>query len=163
MRSLLAALLAGALLAAPSAFAQQYKWVEKDGKVRYGDTPPPGVKATPLKGAGPAPAPAAAPAAADKAAAKAAPKGPMTAAEQEQAFRKRQIDADKAAEKAAQEGKLAAQKADQCQRAQANLRLYESGERIRRTTASGEITYLEDADRAQEISKTRQMVRDLCG
>ena len=45
-----------------AALAQQYTWVEKDGKLRYGDTPPPGVKATPLKGpsgpAAPAPAPA---------------------------------------------------------------------------------------------------------
>src|SRR3954471_13167483 len=31
------------------AAAQAYKWVDKDGKVRYGDTPPPGVKATPLR------------------------------------------------------------------------------------------------------------------
>ena len=31
------------------ALAQQYKWVDADGKVRYGDVPPPGVKATPLR------------------------------------------------------------------------------------------------------------------
>ena len=29
--------------------AQGYRWVDKDGKVRYGDVPPPGVKATPLR------------------------------------------------------------------------------------------------------------------
>ena len=158
MRALLAGLLAAALAAAP-ALAQQYKWVEKDGRVRYGDTPPPGVKATRLKG----PSGPAAPAAAPAAAAKAAPKGPMTAAEQEAAFRKRQIEAEKAAEKSAQDSQAAAQKADQCQRAQANLRLYESGERVRRTTASGEITYLEDAQREQEIARSREMVKQLCG
>ncbi|HZQ74511.1 MAG TPA: DUF4124 domain-containing protein [Burkholderiales bacterium] len=31
------------------AAAQQFKWTDKDGKVRYGDVPPPGVKATRLK------------------------------------------------------------------------------------------------------------------
>ncbi|MGH8703832.1 MAG: DUF4124 domain-containing protein [Burkholderiales bacterium] len=45
-----------ALALAGAAQAQQYKWVDKDGKVRYGDTPPPGVKATALK---PPPGPAA--------------------------------------------------------------------------------------------------------
>ena len=34
---------------AAGAAAQAYRWIDKDGKVRYGDTPPPGVKASPLK------------------------------------------------------------------------------------------------------------------
>ena len=38
-----------ALGVATTAAAQAYKWVDKDGKVRYGDTPPPGVKATPMR------------------------------------------------------------------------------------------------------------------
>ncbi len=36
--------------------AQSYKWVDRDGKVRYGDRPPAGVKATPF-GAQPSLAP----------------------------------------------------------------------------------------------------------
>jgi hypothetical protein len=48
---------------AGAAFAQQFRWVDKDGRVQYGDTPPPGVKATRLKpppgGSAPAPASAA--------------------------------------------------------------------------------------------------------
>ena len=80
---------------AAAASAQQYKWVDQDGKVRYGDTPPPGVKAQRLKpppGAS-APAPAAA--------AKQGEKGekPLTP---EEAFRKRQEDAQKAQQKQAQ-------------------------------------------------------------
>src|SRR5476649_153967 len=56
--------------------AQAYRWVDKDGKVRYGDIPPPGVKATPMKAPpGPAsPAPGAGTASTD-AAAKDAKKG----------------------------------------------------------------------------------------
>ncbi|MGH8724443.1 MAG: DUF4124 domain-containing protein, partial [Burkholderiales bacterium] len=36
------AFLAVALFAA-AATAQQYKWIDQDGRVRYGDVPPPGV------------------------------------------------------------------------------------------------------------------------
>ncbi len=66
---------------AAGAAAQAYRWVDKDGKVRYGDTPPPGVKASPLKlpqggGANVVSPP-------DDAAGKAAKKGPLTPAEQD--------------------------------------------------------------------------------
>ena len=52
-----------AAIFASAAWAQQYKWVDKDGKVRYGDTPPPGASVSRLKPpppgvASPAPAPA---------------------------------------------------------------------------------------------------------
>ena len=40
-----------ALMLAGAAHAQLYKWVDTDGKVRYGDSPPPGAKASALKGA----------------------------------------------------------------------------------------------------------------
>ena len=81
------------LFSAGTAFAQMYRWVDKDGKVRYGDTPPPGVKSSSIKG----PQSGAAPAA-PAAAAKDAKKGPLTPAEQEQEYRKRQAEARKARE-----------------------------------------------------------------
>ena len=65
---------------AAGAAAQAYRWVDKDGKVRYGDTPPPGVNATPLKGSSRA---AGAPAADAK-------KGEKDKLSPEAAFRKRQ-------------------------------------------------------------------------
>src|SRR6185436_7157805 len=58
MRKLL--LLAVLLAFSAGAAAQTYKWVDKDGKVRYGDTPPPDAKVQRLK---PPPGPAEAPAA----------------------------------------------------------------------------------------------------
>src|SRR5258708_22476334 len=76
---------------ATAAIAQQYKWVDKNGRTQYGDIPPPGVKATPLRGP---PAPSSPPeAAAEKGASqdgKAASKGPLTTAEREAEVRKRQ-------------------------------------------------------------------------
>lgn len=146
-----------ALAFAASASAQLYRWVDKDGRVRYGDTPPPGAKTTTLR----APAGQAAPAEADPAA-KGAPKGPLTPAQQEQEFRKRQIEAQKARDKADQASKEAETKRENCARARQALASLESGQRIARTNAQGERYFLEDDARAAETERARQMVRDWC-
>jgi len=153
--------LAVALAFCAAAMAQQYKWVDKDGKVQYGDVPPPGVKATPLRppsGAG-APAPAAK-TGDPKAAAKKS--GPLSVAEQEAEFRKRQNESQKEQEKQAEAGKEAAQKKENCARAQEHSRSLESGQRITRTEAGGERRNLEDAEIATEKSKARQAVQQWC-
>lgn len=150
-----------AMAMAASASAQLYRWVDKDGKVRYTDTPPPaGVKARTLG----APAPVA-PAAAETpdAAKKDAAKGPLTAAEQEQAFRKRQLEAQKAAEKADLARKESDTKRENCTRARAALATLESGQRITRTDAQGERAFLEDDAREREAERARQSVREWCG
>ncbi len=154
-------LLAVMLAFAASAFAQMYRWVDKDGRVHYTATPPPpGVKARTLQ----APA-AAVPAdeAAKDAAAKDAPRGPLTPAEQEQEFRKRQLEAQKASEKQAQAAKEAEIKQGNCDRARAALATYESGQRVARTNAQGERYYLEEDALARETDAARQAVRDWCG
>ena len=157
-----ALLLALALAFSAAAMAQQYKWVDKNGKVQYGDSPPAGVKATPLK---PPPGPAAsAPApAAKKGDAKAdAKKGPMTAAEKEADFRKRQADSQKEQEKLALEQKEAETRKENCARAQDYQRTLDAGQRISRTEASGERRYLEDAEIAREKARARQDVQSYC-
>nr|ART35611.1 A79 [uncultured bacterium] len=149
-----------ALAFAASASAQLYRWVDKDGKVRYTDTPPPGgVKARTLGGAA-----SAAPAASDTpdAAKKDAAKGPLTAAEQEQAFRKRQMEAQKAQEKADLARKDSEAKQENCARAREALATLESGQRISRTNAQGERYYLDDDARAGEMERARAAVRDWC-
>ena len=127
---------------AAAASAQTYKWVDQDGKVRYGDVPPPGVKATPLRpppaGAAPAPSPSAA---AKKPVAK---KGPEDA--------QKQADAEK-------EAKV---KQENCGHAREALRSLESGERIARTDAKGERFYLEDEQIRQERAKAQQTVQQWC-
>ena len=152
-----------------AAFAQ-YKWVDKDGKVRYGDTPPAGVKATPLSAPASGsytapPAPAGKSGAKDgKSAksAKAAPKGPLTPAEQDADFRKRQIEAGKSLEKDQKSAQEAQGKKQNCTAAQDQLRLYESGQRIARTNPSGERYYLEEGQIAQETAKARQAMQQWC-
>jgi len=107
-----------ALLSIGGAAAQQYKWTDRDGKVQYGDVPPSGANATPLKGPRAAPAaPAADPAAKDAA------KGPLTPAEQEAEYRKRQAEAQKGREKEERAAQDAQIKRDNCAGAREQLRV----------------------------------------
>jgi hypothetical protein len=160
-------LLVALLLAAAGASAQQYKWVDRNGRVQYGDTPPPGVSAQPLRGsarpAAPAPAEAAegepAPAAGDAA----AKKGPPTIAERDAEFRKRREEAEKEQQKQAKAEQEAKTRKDNCERAQAAARFLESGQRVTRTDAKGERYFLDDAAIASEAARARQMVKEWCG
>lgn len=155
------------LVFAANASAQMYRWVDKDGKVHYTATPPPpGTKETRTLRS-----PAAPPAAADDAAkdagaqdaaAKDARKGPLTPAEQEQEFRKRQLEAQKASEKAALAAKEAEVKQANCTRAREALATFESGQRIARTNAQGERYYLEDDARDREAQAARRAAQDWC-
>jgi hypothetical protein len=133
--------------------AQAYKWVDKDGKVRYGDQPPPGVKATPLKG--PPPRASSAP----STAAKKSGEKPLTP---EQAFQQRQKERAEADEKAAKAGADDETKRVNCQQAQASLRTLQSGQRISTTNASGERVYLSDDERDREANRVQQSVREWC-
>ena len=154
MRQLFIALLC---LFAASAFAQQYKWRDADGKVRYGDVPPPGVKAERLK----APSTGSAPSSTSSAAAKKDAAGkPLTP---EQAFRKRQEEAAKDRETQAKSEEAAQQKREHCERAQSALRTLESGQRVSRTNSQGERYFLDEAAVAQETEKARQAVQQSCG
>ena len=143
---------------AAGAAAQAYRWVDKDGKVRYGDTPPPGANARALN----APAGTAAPAAAPEAAAKGAKKGPLTPAEQEKEYRKRQAEAQKAAAKSEQEQRNAQARIDNCNRAQTALRTLESGQRVMITDKQGERYYLNDEEIAKQRAVAEQQVSESC-
>ena len=142
-----------------TANGQVYCWNTKDGKRQCGDTPPPGVKATAIGGAS---APAAPSAPATDASGKAAKKGPLTPAEQEQEFRKRQMDAQKVREKDEQTQAQAKAKEENCERARAALRTLESGQRIARTDKEGERYYLDEQQIAQESERARQVVQKEC-
>ncbi len=131
---------------ATAAMAQQYKWVDANGKVQYGDTPPPGVQATRLK---PPPAGASAPAAAPN-------------VNPEAAFRNRQQERQKSDEKSAKERADAETKRVNCEQSQGALRSLQSGQRISSTNAAGERVFIDDAERAKEIERTQRAVNDWC-
>ena len=147
-------------VAAGSAQAQIKCWNE-NGKRVCGDAPPAGAKVTTLNAPSGGAAPA--PAAAAKGDAKAASKGPLTPAEQEQEYRKRQAEQAKAAEKSAQAQRDAAAKQDNCNRARDALNQLQGGQRIARTDANGERYFLDDNQIAAEAAKARQVAQEACG
>ncbi len=151
-----------ALAFAGVAQAQIKCWTAANGKRACGDTPPPGAKVTTVRTPAPAAPATAAPDAKDAKDAKGAKKGPLTPAERQQEYRKRQADSQKNAEMAEQERKVAQAKRDNCQRARETLRTLESGQRIARTDAKGERYFLEDAQIEQETVKARQEVQKSC-
>jgi hypothetical protein len=139
---------------AGSAAAQQFKWVDKDGRVQYGDVPPPGAKATRLKPppAGSAPAPA-------QPGAKAGAKAPPTP---EEAFKKRQQEAQEKGEKAEKERLAADTRKANCSQAQAQLQSIQSGQRVQTINAAGERVFADDAQRAVELQKMQAAVNEWC-
>ena len=143
--------------AAGAAQAQIKCWNDANGKRVCGDTPPPGVKGTAIRGtqsSEPAPAPAAK--------GKDAKKGPLTPAEQEQEYRKRKAEEEKTSAKADAAEKEKELKKQNCDQAQDSLRMLESGQRIARTNPSGERYYLDDTQREAEIVKGREAVKRSC-
>ena len=149
-----ALLCAVGLAFAATALAQQYRWVDKDGKVGYGDTPPPGAQATPLR------PPVSAPAAPPPAAAKR--DSGTTELSPEAAFRKRQQERQEKDEKSAKERADAETKRVNCEQSQGALRSLQSGQRISSTNAAGERVFIDDEERAKEIERTQRAVNDWC-
>jgi len=143
---------------AVAAHAQGYKWIDKDGHVKYGDTPPPGVNATPL---GPPPPPVGG-SSPTSAAGTTASKAPLTPAQQELEFRRRIKEAQEAAAKADKERQVAEDKKQNCANAQEALRTLESGQRIMRTDTNGERYYVSDQQRASDEARARQAVSEYC-
>lgn len=143
-------------LACGSAQAQAYRWIDKDGKTRYGDFPPAGVKATPMKlpsgGAAPAPAPAGKDA-------KGTQKPPVDPA---QAFNERRQKEKEAADKAEKERADAETRKKNCERSQGYLRALESGQRIGSMDAKGERSFLDDAGRKAQVEETQAEVAKNC-
>jgi hypothetical protein len=145
------------------ASAQMYKWVDSNGEVHYSDKPPPGnIKGEKLRE--PAPPPAASAPAAGKGEAKkdAAKAGPKTAAEQEQAFRKRQLDAAKTQESEEKKQAEARDKAENCNRARAAVANLQIGGRQMRADEKGERVYLDEQQIAQELARAQQVAAATC-
>ena len=150
--------LAAALAFSAGAAAQMYKWKDANGRTRYGDTPPPGANATPIRGPSsyaPPPAPAA-DAKNDKGDKKDKPLTP------EQAFEKRQKERADAEQKADKARADADAKRVNCEQAQAQLRSIDSGQRMATVNAAGERVYLDDDQRAAARSRAQQAVGDWC-
>lgn len=156
-----------------SGAAGQWAWKEDGGRVVYSDRPPPpNIKSTQIlrqpTAAAPAPAPApatpgGATADADRpASSPATSSAPKSIAERDMEFRKRQQERADSERKAEEEQQKTAAKAADCERSRGYLRSLEDGVRISRTDASGNREFLDDAQRAAEIERTRKSVQQFC-
>jgi hypothetical protein len=160
------ALTLAATLAAGDALAQ-WVWRDRNGQVHASDRPPPRdvperdivqrPAAAPAPRAAPAPAPAADAPTAAGTPARVDPEleARRRAAEQQQQARQRQ-------EAAQAEAQAAQQRAENCERARAQLRQLDSGMRIARVNERGERIIIDDAERAAEAQRARQVVASDC-
>lgn len=149
------------MLTATSASAQIAKCYDKSGKVvAYGSECPPGTRseqtAIPNNSAF-TPAPAA------KDAKGAAPSGPKSLAEQQADFKKRQAELKEAQEKDAKKAADTERRKQACEDARSYLKLIESGQRVTRMDPkTGERSFMEDDQRAIELSKAQRGVAENC-
>jgi hypothetical protein len=164
-RATTAGLLALLLAAAVSPAAAQWAWKDENGRVVYSDRPPPATVRTDQivrQGGSIGGAPSqggAAPAAGDsRAEGKDTKSGPKTYAEREMEYRKRQQERADADKKSSEESAQSSRKSADCERARGYLRALEDGQRVARTDAQGNREFLDDAQRASEISRMRESV-----
>lgn len=136
------------LMAATAANAEIYQWKDKNGKTIISDKPPTeNVTAQRSSSDGSAAGNTTA---------------PKTAADREMEFRKRQKESQENAEKAQKEQAAAAEKEENCASARRYLTTLESGERVALRDEKGERYILDDAQRAQEITKANRAVQVNC-
>ncbi len=162
------ALFAVSILGAAAAQAQVYKCLDSNGRTVYlQNRCPPSMKPEAMSRGGIPPASAVAPAASPTDAGKASKSdatqgGPKTAAEQEQAYRKRLQDQAKAAKTDEQKTAEAQAKEANCRNARQRLTQYEIGGRISQINDKGERYYMEDAQIETAKAQARADVTQYC-
>lgn len=145
--------------------AAQWKWRDAQGRIQYSDRPPPNdvrdrdILTRPAAPATPRSLPATA-----ASAPVASPSGTSPAATSDPALeaRKRQADAPQDQARRDEEARLARQKTENCARAKEYARTIESGQRIARTNDKGEREFLDDAQRARESARAREIIASDC-
>lgn len=154
----------------------QWAWKDGNGRLVYSDRPPPSdvkpasIVRQPNAPILASPAPASRPVedagmpsdAKNSDAKNPAPNAPKTIAERDMEFRKRQQERADSDKKAAEEQTKNAAKAADCERARGYMKSLEDGIRIQRTDASGNQEFLDDAQRAAEVDRTRKIIQSAC-
>jgi len=133
----------------------QWMWRDKDGRVTASDLPPPRDIAerdilqrpdlTVRKAAAPAPAASAA-----------VPAKPAVDPQLE--ARRRASEQEQQAKAKADDERLAAQRAENCRRARSHVSALDSGQRLARTTGTGEREILDDKGRAEEMRRDNEVI-----
>lgn len=137
--------LACVLAASTAAFAQLYKWVDKDGRTTYSDQPPPAEQSKQLN------------------LFTGQPSAPQRSAiERDKELEKGRVDAKEKAKVADEAGKKAQVEQENCNRAKAYLRTVSDGGRIATYDANGERTLLDDQQIEAERVKAQMAVDEAC-
>lgn len=151
-RALIIAVGIASTAAALSVEAQTYQWKDSRGRTVISDSPPP-TAARDARSVGTGQ---------PDATATKAQEAPKSLAEKDMEFRKRQQEANEKADKDAKEQAAAAERRENCDRARRNLALLESDQGIVTADDKGERRALDDADRRQEIERTRAILNEAC-
>lgn len=160
----LAIALGALLLTALPVQAEIYKWVDKDGTVKYTDTPPPnGAKTlSTIKKKAASPAPVVAPdGAITNPVQPQVTGGDGAASEQDLAKKKREIEEIEKKNKAEKEAQ-AKQKQLNCSAAKANYQSYSQGGRVYRMNEKGEREYLDDKGLSEGAAKAQRDMQEYC-
>ena len=142
------ALLVAAFSLALPAGAQIYQWKDENGKTVISDKPPVGYVRQQKRVES-------APVAAGSA-------GQKSLGDRDMEFRKRQKEAQELSEKSKKEEASTSEKQENCGKANRQLQMLESGERIALRDGKGERYFMEDAQREQEIGKVRKFLDANC-
>jgi hypothetical protein len=161
---LIFALLIASTATVINANAQTYQWKDSSGRTVISDTPPPAsVRNAKAIGTSPPPSIGAPTTDASQATGGAqSADAPKTTGEKDMEFKKRQQEAKEKADKDAKETAAATQKRENCERARTHLSALESGRRMILPDGKGGETFLEDAQRGDEIERTRNTIAESC-
>lgn len=134
---------------APAALAQLYKYVDKDGKTVYSDTPPANTDSKQIN------VPVSRPADAPPAAAK-------SAVERDKDLEKGRKAASDKQKKSDEEAARMAQNELRCTQLKGNYEMYVQGGKIQKTNDKGEREIMSDAEIESARERTRREMEEAC-
>jgi hypothetical protein len=132
-------------MATTASHAILYKWVDENGRVAYGDQPPPGAKPEKLNASvGPAD-----------------PNAVRDMASKDAEIKKRQQQRADDAAKTAKDESDGKKKLDQCVQARGRIKTLRDDTAVYRYNEKGEKVFYEVADRERAIADNQKLMRDL--
>ncbi len=132
-------------LATTASHAILYKWIDENGRVVYGDQPPPGAKPEKVNTSiGPAD-----------------PNAVRDMASKDAEIKKRQQQRADEAAKTAKDEADGKRKLDQCVQARGRIKTLQSDVAVFRYNEKGERVFYEPADRERSIADNQKIMRDL--
>lgn len=142
-------ILAFAAALAPAALAQLYKYVDKDGKTVYSDTPPANTDSKQINV--PVSRPTDAP-----------PAAPKSAVERDKDLEKGRKSAADKQKKSDEEAARVAQNELRCTQLKGNYEMYSQGGKIQKTNDKGEREIMSDAEIDSARERTRREMEEAC-